>query len=158
MARLSSSAFLTHGVTAEGAGGLVSARDFVYGAKVVRRHGRWAAAGTGHAEHWAGPCSRLVIGGQSVEGGGVAEGGARVRARHGPSCQLVEAGRGAGSRCRDTLYLQISTRTVSRYTWLIDCDYGGSLPLAIINIAMPVAQMRMVECIKRITPLTSNIK
>ena len=51
VARLSSSAFLTHGVTAEGAGGLVSARDFVYGAKVVRRHGRWAAAGTGHAEH-----------------------------------------------------------------------------------------------------------
>ena len=88
----------------------------------------------------------------------MAEGGARVRARHGPSCQLVEAGRGAGSRCRDTLYLQISTRTVARYTWLIDCDYGGSLPLAIINIAMPVAQMRMVECIKRITPLTSNIK
>ena len=47
---------------------------------------------------------------------------------------------------------------MGRYTWLIDCDYGGSLPLAIINIAMPVAQMRMVECIKRITPLTSNIK
>ena len=92
----------------------------------------------------------------------MAEGGARVRARHGPSCQLVEAGRGAGSRCGDTLYLQIylqlSPRTVVRYTWLIDCDYGGSLPLAIINIAMPVAQMRMVECIKRITPLTANIK
>ena len=43
MARLSSSTFLTHGVTAEGAGGLVSARDFVYGAKVVRRHGRWGS-------------------------------------------------------------------------------------------------------------------
>ena len=43
VARLSSSAFVTHGVTAEGAGGLVSARDFVYGAKVVRRHGRWGS-------------------------------------------------------------------------------------------------------------------
>ena len=43
VARLSSSTFLTHGVTAEGAGGLVSARDFVYGAKVVRRHGRWGS-------------------------------------------------------------------------------------------------------------------
>ena len=64
--------------------------------------GRLLARGACHVS-----CSRLVIGGQSVEGGGVAEGGARVRARHGPSCQLVEAGRGAGSRCGDALYLQI---------------------------------------------------
>ena len=31
---------LTPQVTEEGAGGLVSARDFVYGARHVRRHGR----------------------------------------------------------------------------------------------------------------------
>ena len=37
---LSSNCFITHKVTAEGAGGLVSARDFVYGAKHVRRNGK----------------------------------------------------------------------------------------------------------------------
>ena len=37
---LSRNCFITHKVTAEGAGGLVSARDFVYGAKFVRRHGK----------------------------------------------------------------------------------------------------------------------
>ena len=37
---LSSDCFITHKVTAEGAGGLVSARDFVYGAKHVRRNGK----------------------------------------------------------------------------------------------------------------------
>ena len=37
---LSRDCFITHKVTAEGAGGLVSARDFVYGAKHVRRHGK----------------------------------------------------------------------------------------------------------------------
>ena len=37
---LSSDCFITHKVTAEGAGGLVSARDFVYGAKHVTRNGK----------------------------------------------------------------------------------------------------------------------
>ena len=37
---LSSNCFITHKVTAEGAGGLVSARDFVYGAKHVTRNGK----------------------------------------------------------------------------------------------------------------------
>lgn len=38
---LSSNCFITHKVTAEGAGGIVSARDFVYGAKHIRRNGKY---------------------------------------------------------------------------------------------------------------------
>ena len=65
-----------------------------------------------------------------------------MRAMHGPSCQVIEAA-GPGRR--------------SRYTWLMDCDYRGMMPVRIINIAMPVAQMRMVECINslvRVTPFS----
>ena len=63
-----------------------------------------------------------------------------MRAVHGPSCQVIEAA-GEGRR--------------SRYTWLMDCDYRGMMPVRIIDIAMPVAQMRMVESINSlVTPFT----
>ena len=38
----------------------------------------------------------------------------------------------------------------SLYTWLMDCDYRGLMPASIVNIAMPVAQMRMIESINNL--------
>ena len=37
---ISKDMFITYKVTAEGAGGLVSARDFIYGAKFIRKNGK----------------------------------------------------------------------------------------------------------------------
>ena len=83
---------------------------------------------------------RFIIGGLSVDCDEAPSPGGRVRAVHGPSCQIIEAADG-GRR--------------SRYTWLMDCDYRGMMPASIINIAMPVAQMRMVESINNLaTPFT----
>ena len=83
---------------------------------------------------------RFIIGGLSVDCDEAPSPGGRVRAVHGPSCQVIEAVR-EGRR--------------SRYTWLMDCDYRGMMPVRIIDIAMPVAQMRMVESINSLaTPFT----
>jgi len=54
----------------------------------------------------------------------------RVRAMHGPGCQTVKA---EGDGCR--------------FTWLMDCDYRGLIPGSVVELAMPAAQLQMVECI-----------
>merc|ERR1711971_1095282 len=54
----------------------------------------------------------------------------RVRAMHGPGCQTVQA---EGDGCR--------------FTWLMDCDYRGLIPGSVVELAMPAAQLQMVECI-----------
>merc|ERR1712013_677242 len=54
----------------------------------------------------------------------------RVRAVHGPGCQTVKA---EGDGCR--------------FTWLMDCDYRGLIPGSVVELAMPAAQLQMVECI-----------
>ena len=109
--------FITYQVTAEGAGGVVSARDFVFGAKTVKQE------------------DRFIIGGLSVESEEAPVGG-RVRAIHGPSCQIVAVLPGEPAR--------------SHYTWLMDCDYRGLIPSSILNIAMPIAQTRMIESINNL--------
>ena len=106
--------FITYQVTAEGAGGVVSARDFVYGAKTLRLG------------------ERFVVGGLSVESEAAPVGG-RVRALHGPSCQIIAP-------------LPDQPRA-SHYTWLMDCDYRGMMPSSILNIAMPIAQTKMINSI-----------
>ena len=109
--------FITYQVTAEGAGGVVSARDFVFGAKTVKQE------------------DRFIIGGLSVESEEAPVGG-RVRAIHGPSCQIVAVLPGEPAR--------------SHYTWLMDCDYRGLIPSSILNIAMPIAQTKMIESINNL--------
>ena len=106
--------FISYQVTAEGAGGVVSARDFVFGAKTVRQE------------------DRFIIGGLSVESEEAPAGG-RVRAIHGPSCQVIAVVPGDPHS--------------SHYTWLMDCDYRGMMPSSILNVAMPIAQTKMVNSI-----------
>ena len=79
--------------------------------------------------------SRFIIGGKSVEIPEAPSSGGRVRAVHGASCQVVEAD---------------DDEDCSLYTWLMDCDYRGLMPASIVNIAMPVAQMRMIESINNL--------
>ena len=110
--------FVSYAVTAEGAGGLVSARDFVYGGKFMHSGGRF------------------VIGGMSVEIDGQPLEGGKVRAWHGPSCQIVSPVEGVEDR--------------AYFTWLMDCEYRGMIPGSIINIAMSVAQLMMVESINKL--------
>ena len=108
--------FVSYQVTAEGGGGLVSARDFVYGGRALHREGQF------------------IVGGQSVEYEGQPEGGDKVRAWHGPSCQIVKQVTGDPN--------------MSSYTWLVDCQYGGNIPTSIINMALPRAQLLMVKSIR----------
>ena len=110
--------FIAYQVTAEGGLGVVSARDFVYGAKIARRG------------------QRFVVGGLSVQTDELPEGG-RVRAVHGPSCQVISPVPGQPR--------------ASHYTWLMDCDYRGMMPSSILNIAMPIAQTKMVESINSLS-------
>jgi hypothetical protein len=107
--------FVSYQVTAEGGGGLVSARDFVYGGRAAHRGGKF------------------IVGGMSVEFEGEPETGGKVRAWHGPSCQIISPVDGVPDK--------------SSYTWLMDCEYRGMIPGSIINIALPRAQLMMVQSI-----------
>ena len=69
--KISDEVKVTYQVTSEGGGGVVSARDFVYGAKSV-------VAG-----------NRRVVGGLSVVLDGTPEVKGIVRASQGPGCQMV---------------------------------------------------------------------
>ena len=110
-------------MTAEGAGGVVSARDFVMGARTVRRG------------------ERFIVGGLSVESEEAPAGG-RVRAVHGPSCQVISA--------------IPDQPEASHYTWLLNCDYRGMIPSSILNIAMPIAQTKMIESINSLSGGTAR--
>merc|ERR1711990_675974 len=92
---------ISYQMTTEGGGGLVSARDFVYGSKSEVRDGLHIMAG----------CSVNLADQPEVSG--------RVRAMHGPGCQTVQA---EGNGCR-------------------------MIPGSVVELAMPAAQLQMVECI-----------
>ena len=113
---LKKNVFVTYQVTAEGGGGLVSARDFVYGGKTLHKNGVF------------------IVGGMSVEYEDQPDGGDKVRAWHGPSCQIIK---------------QVKNEPgMSSYTWLLDCEYRGSLPISMVNMALPRAQLLMVKSIR----------
>ena len=59
-----------------------------------------------------------------------------VRAVHGPGCQVIQPVEGEPER--------------SKFIWLMDCDYKGMLPTSVIEIAMPSAQLQMIDCINNI--------
>ena len=110
---------VSYQVTSEGGGGVVSARDFVYGSKTLVKDGTF------------------TIGGMSVEVAEQPEKKGCVRAVHGPGCQIVQPVAGEPGK--------------SKFIWLMDCDYKGMIPSSIIEIAMPSAQLQMIECISKLT-------
>jgi len=110
---------VSYSVTTEGGGGIVSARDFVYGIKSLIR-----------------PDGVHVMGGMSVEIAEVPEKKEYVRAWHGPSCQILQPIEGEANKCK--------------FVWLMDCDYKGMILSSIVELAMPVAQLQMVDCIKKL--------
>ena len=110
---------MSYQVTSEGGGGVVSARDFVYGSKTLVNNGTF------------------TIGGMSVEVAEQPEQKGCVRAVHGPGCQIVQPVAGEPGK--------------SKFVWLMDCDYKGMIPSSIIEIAMPSAQLQMIECISKLT-------
>ena len=59
-----------------------------------------------------------------------------MRTVHGPGCQIVQPVVGEPGK--------------SKFIWLMDCDYKGMIPSSIIEIAMPSAQLQMIECIKKL--------
>merc|ERR1712183_1164269 len=109
---------VSYQVTSEGGGGIVSARDFVYGFKTLVKDGTY------------------TMGGISVEVADQPEEKGRVRAVHGPGCQIVQPIEGEPGK--------------SKFIWLMDCDYKGMVPSTIIDIAMPSAQLQMIDCISKL--------
>merc|ERR1719474_1342533 len=101
---------------------------------------RAAAASRRGALAWAkserGAAAGVVMGGMSVEVAEQPEVKGKVRAVHGPGCQSVRAVPGEPGK--------------SKFLWLMDCDYKGMVPNSIIEIAMPSAQLQMIDCIKKI--------
>ena len=110
---------VSYQVTSEGGGGVVSARDFVYGSKTLVKDGTF------------------MIGGMSVEVAEQPEVKGCVRASHGPGCQIVQPVDGEAGK--------------SKFIWLMDCNYKGMIPSSIIEIAMPSAQLQMIDCIAKLT-------
>merc|ERR1712062_422177 len=115
--KISEDVKVTYQVTSEGGGGMVSARDFVYGAKTLVVD------------------DKRVVGGLSVMLEDNPEVKGIVRAIHGPGCQMV-IDTGDKDRCE--------------FIWLMDCDYRGMIPTSIVEIAMPLAQLQMIECINKL--------
>ena len=109
---------VSYQVTSEGGGGVVSARDFVYGSKTLIKDGIF------------------TIGGMSVEVAEQPEKKGCVRAVHGPGCQMVKSVEGEPGK--------------SKFIWLMDCDYKGMIPSSVIEIAMPSAQLQMIDCISKL--------
>merc|ERR1712142_826036 len=116
--KLSGDVKVSYQVTSEGGGGVVSARDFVYGSKTLVKDGAF------------------IIGGMSVEVVEQPEVKGCVRAHHGPGCQIVQPVPGESGK--------------SKFIWLMDCDYKGLIPASVIEIAMPSAQLQMVQCITKL--------
>merc|ERR1712183_961847 len=116
--KLSGDVKVSYQVTSEGGGGVVSARDFVYGSKTIVKNGLF------------------VIGGMSVEVAEQPEQKGIVRAVNGPGCQMVKSVDGESGK--------------SKFIWLMDCDYKGMIPSSVIEIAMPSAQLQMIDCVSKL--------
>ena len=57
-----------------------------------------------------------------------------VRAWNGPGGQMVKPISGEANKCE--LY------------WLMDCEYNGMIPSSVLSLAMPLAQLQFVECVR----------
>ena len=36
------------------------------------------------------------------------------------------------------------------FIWLMDCEYKGWIPNSILDLAMPVAQLQFVDCVRKL--------
>eukprot|EP00088_Acartia_fossae_P016091 TRINITY_DN18977_c0_g1_i1.p1 TRINITY_DN18977_c0_g1~~TRINITY_DN18977_c0_g1_i1.p1 ORF type:complete len:219 (+),score=49.15 TRINITY_DN18977_c0_g1_i1:214-870(+) len=118
--RISDDVVISYQVTAEAAGGMVSARDFVYGSKVGSTDGG----------------ATFVMGGKSVDFPDAPKSSKIVRAVNGPGCQMVFPVEGDENSCE--------------FLWLMDCDYKGWMPSSVLDVAMPIAQTQFLECIRKL--------
>ena len=57
-----------------------------------------------------------------------------VRAWNGPGGQMIKPIAGEASKCE--LY------------WLMDCEYKGMIPASVLSLAMPLAQLQFIECVR----------
>ena len=32
--------------------------------------------------------------------------------------------------------------------WLMDCEYNGMIPCSVLSLAMPLAQLQFIECVR----------
>ena len=60
-----------------------------------------------------------------------------VRAVNGPTGTVVRPIPGKPGKCE--------------FVWLMDCEYKGWIPNSILELAMPVAQMNFVECVRKLS-------
>jgi len=77
----------------------------------------------------------FVMGGRSVEYKEAPVQGKIVRAYNGPGCQIVSPS-SAGQVCD--------------FVWLMDCDYKGWMPQSILDVALPFAQIQLIENIRKL--------
>ena len=59
-----------------------------------------------------------------------------VRAWNGPGGQMIKPIPGNPNKCE--------------LLWLLDCEYKGWIPSAILETAMPFVQMQFVECVRQL--------
>ena len=78
----------------------------------------------------------FIQAGCSIEYPGAPESGKLVRAWNGPGGQMVKPIPGESNKCE--LY------------WLMDCDYNGMILSSILSLAMPLAQLQFVECVREL--------
>lgn len=119
--KLTDDTMISYQVTSEGGGGLVSARDFVYGSK---------------AKYIDGPHGEIfVMGGKSVDFPDAPKNSKLVRAINGPGCQMVLPVEG--------------NKDMAEFMWYMDCEYKGWIPQSILDVAMPIAQTQFIDCIRK---------
>ena len=63
------------------------------------------------------------------------------RAWNGPGAQIIRPVSDSPEECE--------------FVWLMDCEYKGWIPSSILDLAMPVAQLQFVGCVRQ---LAENIK
>merc|ERR1712130_544516 len=80
--------------------------------------------------------TQMIVGGLSVVIEEQPEVKGIVRANHGAGCQIV-VDTGDSDKCQ--------------FIWLMDCDYRGLIPTSIVEIAMPSAQLQMIDCINKLS-------
>jgi len=78
----------------------------------------------------------FIMGGRSVDFKDAPSSNKIVRAVNGPGCQMI-------SPCAED-------ENCCNFLWLMDCDYKGWMPQSVLNIAMPIAQTQLIDCIRKL--------
>jgi len=83
-----------------------------------------------------------VQGGTSIEYPSAPKNSKIVRAWNGPGAQIIRP----------------VSDTECTFIWLMDCEYKGWIPSSILDIAMPIAQLQFVECVRKLVININNGK